>query len=119
MKSIMKDFARSVGMRDIIGHGPYKCALLSRLLLEWMGEAGILHKIYCQHKASNFPGDKLTCKGRVKDKYSKDGRNYVECEVWVENQDGIAAPGSALVSLPGKNSSRAVCRIGLLILAVN
>jgi acyl dehydratase len=100
-----KDFARAVGMRDVIAHGPNKCALLSRLLLEWIGEGGTLHKISCTHKASNFPGDKLTCKGKIKDKYRKDGRNYVECEIWVENQDGIvAAPGTALISLPEKNS---------------
>jgi acyl dehydratase len=100
-----KDFARAVGMRDVIAHGPYKCALLSRLLLEWVGEAGTLHKISCTHKASNFVGDKLTCKGKIKGKYRKDGRNYVEFEVWVENQDGIvAAPGTALISLPEKNS---------------
>jgi len=100
-----KDFARAVGMRDVIAHGPNKCALLSRLLLEWMGEGGTLHKIACTHKASNFPGDKLTCKGKIKGKYRKDGWNYVECEIWVENQDGtVAAPGTALISLPGNNS---------------
>ncbi len=55
------------------------------------------------HKASNFPGETLVCRGRVKDKYSKDGRHYVECEVWVENQDGVvAAPGAATVSLPSR-----------------
>jgi acyl dehydratase len=100
-----KDFARAVGMRDVIAHGPNKCALLSRLLLEWMGEGGKLHRISCTHKASNYPGDKLTCRGRIKEKYVEGGRNYVKCEVWVENQDGvIAAPGTALISLPVKNS---------------
>ncbi len=96
-----KDFARAVGMRDIIAHGPNKCALLARLMLEWIGEQGILHKISCTHKASNFPGETLICKGKITNKYTKEGRNYLECEVWVENQDGVvAAPGLALVSLP-------------------
>jgi acyl dehydratase len=100
-----KDFARAVGMRDVIAHGPNKCALLSRLLLEWMGEGGKLHRISCTHKASNYPGDKLTCRGRIKEKYVEGGLNYAKCEVWVENQDGVvAAPGMALVSLPARNS---------------
>ena len=96
-----KDFARAMGMRDVIAHGPNKCALLARMMMEWIGVQGRLHKISCTHKASNFPGEILICKGKVTSKYTKDGRNYVECEVWVENQDGVvAAPGSALVSLP-------------------
>jgi len=96
-----KDFARAMGLRDVIAHGPYKCALLSRFVLEWIGESGTLHKISCTHKASNFPEETLTCRGKVSNKYTKEGRNYVECEVWVENQDGIvAAPGKALISLP-------------------
>jgi acyl dehydratase len=101
-----KDFARLMGMPDIIAHGPNKCALLSRLLLEWIGEQGRLHKLTCTHKASNFPGETLLCKGKVKNKYSQDGKNYVECELWVENQTGkIAAPGLATVSLPAKGDS--------------
>jgi acyl dehydratase len=74
-----KDFARQMGMPDIIAHGPNKCALLSRLMLEWIGEQGRLHKLFCAHKASNFPGETLICKGKVKNKYNKDGKNYVEC----------------------------------------
>jgi len=99
-----KDFARSTGLPDVIGHGPNKLALLGRMLQEWMGEQGKLHKISCTHKASNFPGETLICKGKIAKKYVKDGRNYVECEIWVENQNGvICAPGSATVSLPSKN----------------
>ena len=98
-----KDFARSIGLRDVIAHGPNKCALLGRLMTEWIGEAGRLHRLSCTHKASNFPGETLVCRGRVKDTYSRDGRHYVECEVWVENQDGVvAAPGAATVSLPSR-----------------
>ena len=101
-----KDFAVNMGMPAIISHGPHKCALLSRLVLEWIGETGRLHKLFCSHKSSNFPGETLIGKGKVKDKYSKDGKNYIECELWIENQDGkIAAPGSAIVSLPSKKLS--------------
>ena len=98
-----KDFARSAGMPDVIAHGPNKLALLARLVQEWIVEEGKLHKISCTHKASNFPGETLVCKGKIAKKYVKDGRHYVECELWVENQNGlICAPGAALVSLPSK-----------------
>jgi acyl dehydratase len=98
-----KDFARSVGLPDVIAHGPYKVALLERMLQEWMGDLGRLQKIFCTHKASNFPGETLTCKGKIAKKYVKDGRNIVECDIWVENQNGlVSVPGSAVISLPSK-----------------
>ena len=86
-----KDFALNQGLRDVIAHGPYKCALLGRLMLEWTGEGGILHKLSCSHRASNFPGETLICRGKAVKKYVKEGRNYIECEVWVENQDGVVS----------------------------
>ncbi len=101
-----KDFAVASGMPAVLSHGPYKCCLMSRLMLEWIGETGRLHKLFCMHKASSFPGDTLIIKGKVKSKYIKDDQNYVECELWVEDQNGkITAPGSALVSLPSKTTA--------------
>ena len=98
-----KDFALSAGLPAVIAHGPYKLALLERMLQEWMGDLGRLHKISCTHKASNFPGETLIGKGRIAKKYVKDGRNTVECDIWMENQNGlICVPGSAVISLPSK-----------------
>ena len=98
-----KDFARAAGMPDVIAHGPNKLALLERMLQEWMGEQGRLHKITVTHKASNFPGETLICKGKITKKYVKDGKNFVECEIWAENQNGlVCVPGTAIVSLPSK-----------------
>ena len=95
-----KDFARAAGMPSVIAHGPYKLALLARMLQEWVGEEGRLHRISCTHKASNFPGETLVCKGKIASKYVKDGQNFIECDIWVENQDGVVcAPGKALVSV--------------------
>jgi hypothetical protein len=49
------------------------------------------------------PGDIMTCKGRVVDKYVRDGQHYVECEVWAENErEGITTPGRAWVILPSR-----------------
>lgn len=49
-------------------------------------------------------GDTLTMKGKVTKKYIKDSRNYVECEVWGEKQDGtVVVKGSATVTLPSRS----------------
>jgi len=98
-----KDYAQAVGLPTVIVHGPFKCALLARLMTEWIGEPGVLRKIACQHRGMNVPGEILICKGRVSRKYIDGGENLVECEVWVENQEGkISAPGRATVSLPSR-----------------
>lgn len=104
-----KDWALSQGLPGVIIHGPFKCALLGRLLTEWMGEKGVLRRLACSHRAMNLPGETLVCRGRVSRTYVKDRQGYVECEVWVENQDGImSAMGSATVTLPLKSSQERV-----------
>ena len=98
-----KDFALSMNLPGVIAHGPYKLALLGRLVMEWIGEQGVLHKLSCEHRAPSYVGETILCRGKVTNKYLLEGKNYVECEVWVENQDGVvAAPGSATVSLPSR-----------------
>jgi len=78
-------------------HGAY----LTQMLMDWIGPGGILRKLSWSNRRFAIPGDLLTCKGRVTRKYSEDGKGYVECEIWEENQQGeVCAQGSALVVLP-------------------
>ena len=50
-----KDFARSIGLKDVIAHGPNKCALLGRLMTEWIGEAGRLHRLSARTRRAISP----------------------------------------------------------------
>jgi len=76
---------------------------LSQLLTDWMGSEGTLKKLSYANKVMCYPGDTLTCKGKVVDKRIENGENLVEFEAWVENQKGEnAAPGKATVALPSK-----------------
>lgn len=102
-----KDYALAEGLPTVIVHGPFKSALLARFLTEWIGEQGVLRRLTCQHRRMNVVGDVLVCKGRVVRKSMTGGENLVECEVWVENQEGnISAPGRATVRLPSREQSR-------------
>jgi hypothetical protein len=50
-----------------------------------------------------FPGDTLNGKGTVVKKYRDGGENLLDCDIWVEYQDGVkVGPGSATISLPSK-----------------
>jgi len=49
------------------------------------------------------PGEVFTIKGKVKEKYTKDGLNYVDCELVSENQEGEKAIiGKATAILPSR-----------------
>lgn len=96
-----KDYAQSTGLPGVIVHGKLKASFLAQMLTDWIGEDGVLRKLTCQHRGMDFPGEVMTCKGKVTKKYVKDGEHFVECEVWAENPRGEkTAPGSALLILP-------------------
>ena len=89
------------GFPDVLINGPIKQAMLTTMLTNWIGEGGFLKKLGCQHRGMDVPGNTLTARGRVANKYEKDGLGYVECEVWVDNQNGdITCPGTATAILP-------------------
>ena len=45
----------------------------------------------------------IAAKGKVTRTYREDGKNLVELDMWVENEEGkVTTPGSALLSLPSK-----------------
>jgi hypothetical protein len=47
------------------------------------------------------PGDTVSCKGTITNKYAKDGEHLVDCEIYAENQRGEkCAIGHATATLP-------------------
>ena len=96
--------AKATGLPGCIIQGYFKCGLLGRMLTDWLGEGGTLKKIGVSYRGMDFPGDTLTCRGRVTNKYVKEGENYVELDIWTENQRGEkTTPGTAVVALPSRS----------------
>ena len=99
-----KDFAQSKGLPGVIVQGQLVCSFLGQLMTDWIREQGVLRKLTCSYRGMNFPGEALTCKGRVSKKYVEDGKHYVECNIWVENAKGEkTVSGMAVVILAAKN----------------
>ena len=93
--------AVSVGLPDIIVQGWYKTATLAQMLSEWIGLKGKLEKISVQHRGMDVDGNTLIARGRVTGKSSEDGENRVDCEIWVEGQNGErTSVGTATVAVP-------------------
>ena len=64
-----KDFAQSKGLPGVIVHGQLVAAFLGQLITDWIGEQGSLRKLTCNYKGMNFPGETVTCRGKVAKKY--------------------------------------------------
>lgn len=74
---------------------------LSQLITDWIGPSGVLKRFKSQTRAPVLDKDSLIMKGKVIGKYTEDGRNYVNCEIWAENQDTkVVVLGTAVVILP-------------------
>ncbi len=98
-----KDFAQANGLPGVIVHGRLKAAFLGQLVVDWIGERGTLKELSCNYRAMDFPGEDLTCKGKVTKKYLQGDEHCLECEIWVENAKGErTTQGSAIVLLPSR-----------------
>lgn len=99
-----KDFALSRGLPGVIVHGQLVGAFLTQLVTDWIGPEGSLKKLGCSYKGMNYPGEAITCRGRVTKKYVRDGQSFVECSLWAENERGEkTATGTATAVLPSRS----------------
>ena len=106
-----KEYTLTEGYRDVIVHGPLRGAFLSQLLTRWIGEEGTLKKLSYANRDIAYVNELLTCKGRVTRKWVEEGNGYVECEIWLENEQGNRlTPGSATVILPTRSLGSSVQR---------
>lgn len=98
------EVAKSRGLDKPIIMAPFKMALMERLAGDWMGPRGELRKLSARFRGIDYVGDSLIIRGRVNRKYSVEDKNYLECELWIENsQRGErTTTAKAVVSLPAR-----------------
>jgi acyl dehydratase len=96
-------FARSRGLAGVIVPGQLVGTFLGQLMTDWIGEQGALRKLSCSYKGMSYPGEVVTCQGKVTKKYVEGGRHCVECSLWAENaKSEKTASGKAVVILPSR-----------------
>lgn len=99
-----QQFAQGGGHPDIFVNTGFMQGCFNRLVCDWIGDEGWLRKFRMAMRRMNRPGDAMTLKGRVTNKYVEEGEHYVECELWAENQrEGVTTPSYALVTLPSRS----------------
>lgn len=100
-----KDHAQSRGLGGVIVHGQLVYSFLGQLMTDWAGEGGNLRRLNCSYRGMNFPGEEITCRGKVTRKYVENGEQLVECNVWAENaQRDKTVLGRGVVVLPSRGS---------------
>ena len=95
-------FAVNAGLKEgVIVHGLLTAGWLAQMLTDWLPSPTALKKFGVSYRTMARPGDTITCKGKIVNKYEKDGEHLVDCEIFAENQRGEkCAVGTATPALP-------------------
>lgn len=93
------DFVKSAGMPDVIAHGMLSMAWLGRLLTNWVDQPAI-RELSVRFISITHVGERITCAGKVVEKFRQDGQACVRIDVTTVNQGGqVKLAGQALVVL--------------------
>lgn len=95
-------YAIRAGNEKVFAMGMLTAGFLSHMITDWVGD-GNLRRYKVRFTTRIWPGDTVTCKGKVTRKYVEGGKNYIEAEVFAENQHGEkAVVGSFVAELPSR-----------------
>ncbi len=78
-------YAIRAGNDRVFAMGMMTAGYLSRMVTDWVGD-GNLRRYKIRFARQVWPGDTITCRGTVTKRYSEGGRNYIEADVFAENQ---------------------------------
>lgn len=92
------DFARSAGMPDVFAHGMLSAAWLGRLLTHWVAQSAI-RSLDVRFASITRVGERITCTGRIAEKFEREGQRCVRLHIATANQEGTTRlSGEALVA---------------------
>ncbi|HJW69170.1 MAG TPA: MaoC/PaaZ C-terminal domain-containing protein, partial [Candidatus Binatia bacterium] len=73
-------FARAAGNPTVFGHGMLTAGLVARCITDFVG-AGNLRRYKVRFATRVWPGDTITCAGRVTKRYEEAGESRIDGEV--------------------------------------
>jgi acyl dehydratase len=92
-------FVEAAGIPTVFAQGMFTAGLLSKAVTDYVG-IGNVRRFQVRFATRVWPGDVVTCTGKVTNKVEKDGEKQIEGELIVLNQKGEPAI---------KGSFRAAC----------
>ncbi len=95
-------FAEVSGNPTVFAMGMMNAGILSRLISDYAGVEN-LRKYRVRFATRVWPGDSVTCKGKVTKKAVENGEKIIEGEIAALNQKGeVAIQGSFRAALPSR-----------------
>ena len=95
-----EEFARSAGNPTVFGHGMLTAGFVARCVTDFVGVANV-RRYKVRFATRVWPGDTITCQGRVTRRYEEDGEGRIDGEVAAMTQKGeTAVAGTFTAALP-------------------
>lgn len=92
------DFAKAAGMPDVFAHGMLSAAWLARVLTGWVPQSAI-RSLDIRFAAITQVGERISCTGRVVEKFEHAGQRCAKVQLATANQDGVTKlTGEALLA---------------------
>ena len=89
-----EEFARMAGNPTVFGHGMLTAGFVAKCVTDYVGVAN-LRRYKVRFATRVWPGDTITCKGKVTRAYEESGERRIDGEVVAMNQKGeVAVTGS-------------------------
>ena len=79
--------AKAGGLPGIIAHGMLPLGFLGELITQWVPQRQ-LRSLSARFVAMAFPGDVITCSGKIAGKREESGEKLVDLEIAAQNQKG-------------------------------
>ena len=97
-----EEFARMAGNPTVFGHGMLTAGLVAKCITDFVG-AGNLRRYKVRFATRVWPGDTITCGGRVTRRYEEAGERRIDGEVVARTQKGeTAVAGTFTAALPSR-----------------
>ena len=94
-------FSKGAGNPTVFGHGMLTAGFVGRCITDFVGPEN-LRSFKVRFATRVWPGDTITCQGRVTRKYDDQGEHRIDGEVTALTQRGeTAVSGTFTAALPG------------------
>ena len=92
------DYAKESGLDDVIAHGMLSMAYLGRLVTNWVSQESV-REFKTRFTAMTLVGDKVTCRGKIIEKFTEAGENFIRLELIAETPREQSLIGEAVIAL--------------------
>jgi acyl dehydratase len=97
-----EEFAKMAGNPTVFGHGMLTAGFVAKCLTDFVGADG-LRRYKVRFATRVWPGDVITCKGKVTRKYADGDERRIDGEVVALRQTGeVAVSGTFTAALPSR-----------------